>query len=212
MKILSKLLTISLIISLFSACGIFKNPKTYDKGVVINGVKWATRNVDEFGAFAETPESFGKFYQWNRKKAWILSFDRRQANWDSSADSSSIWKKENDPCPKGWRVPTYMEFETLINSNSIWTTINGVRGRLFGSGDSILFLPAAGLLGNNNGLSFDRNRYGHYWSNAEVRTFIDGIEVNNNTLVFSLAFDNDTTIINHRLSSSNGLNVRCVVQ
>ena len=36
---------------------------TTDEGVVINGVKWATRNVDEFRTFAENPESVGKFYQ-----------------------------------------------------------------------------------------------------------------------------------------------------
>ena len=38
----------------------------YEKGV-INGVKWATCNVDAHGKFAATPESYGMLYQWGRK-------------------------------------------------------------------------------------------------------------------------------------------------
>ena len=36
-------------------------------GVVINGVRWATRNVDKPGTFAANPEDAGMLYQWNRK-------------------------------------------------------------------------------------------------------------------------------------------------
>ena len=38
--------------------------------VIINGVKWATCNVDAPGTFAAAPESAGMFYQWNRKIGW----------------------------------------------------------------------------------------------------------------------------------------------
>ena len=38
---------------------------TTDLGVVINGVKWATRNVAAPGKFATSPEDAGMFYQWN---------------------------------------------------------------------------------------------------------------------------------------------------
>ena len=44
------------------------NSATHDEGVVINGVRWATRNVDMPGTFAETPESLGMLFQWNRKR------------------------------------------------------------------------------------------------------------------------------------------------
>ena len=52
-----------------------RNSSTSDRGVVINGVKWATRNLDQPGTFAAKPEDSGMFYQWNRKKAWTVTGD-----------------------------------------------------------------------------------------------------------------------------------------
>ena len=43
------------------------DPLTHDAGVVINGITWATRNVDEPGKFAARPEDAGMYYQWNSK-------------------------------------------------------------------------------------------------------------------------------------------------
>jgi hypothetical protein len=72
-----------------------KAPLTYDKGAIINGVKWATRNVDEVGTFASTIESAGKFYQWNRKKAWAIIGD--VANWDTSSAEGAVFGKKERP-------------------------------------------------------------------------------------------------------------------
>ena len=44
-----------------------------DEGVIINGVKWATRNIDAPCVFSPTPESSGMFYQWNRKLGWAIT-------------------------------------------------------------------------------------------------------------------------------------------
>jgi hypothetical protein len=38
--------------------------------VVIDGVKWATCNVDSPDTFASDPQSAGMFYQWNRFTGW----------------------------------------------------------------------------------------------------------------------------------------------
>jgi hypothetical protein len=43
---------------------------TKDKGVVINGVCFATRNVNTVGSFVTAPETYGCFYMWNRKVAF----------------------------------------------------------------------------------------------------------------------------------------------
>jgi len=43
------------------------NPSTIDKGVVINGVRWATRNLDVGGKFVANPTDYGALYQWGRK-------------------------------------------------------------------------------------------------------------------------------------------------
>jgi len=37
-----------------------------EESVVINGVRWATRNVGARGTFVQNPEDYGDYYQWNR--------------------------------------------------------------------------------------------------------------------------------------------------
>lgn len=141
------------------------------KGVVINGVTWATRNVDKPGTFAANPEEAGMFYQWNRKIGWstidpLINSDGG-TTWDSSSPEGNTWEKVNDPCPPGWRVPTVTELESLVKAGSQWTTINGKKGRVFGNDDNSIFLPAAGF-------RFDGSLYlsgsgGCYWNSTNVR-------------------------------------------
>ncbi|GHV35867.1 hypothetical protein FACS1894178_6340 [Bacteroidia bacterium] len=141
-----------------ATCEITVNdPLTYDEGVIINGVKWATHNVDAVGTFASAPEGTGMFYQWNRKVAWAATGD--VTGWDTSNPEGETWEKANDPSPAGWRVPTYDELRTLLDAEKVsseWTILNGVNGRKFtdiATGNS-LFLPAAGY---------------RYWSDGSLR-------------------------------------------
>ena len=117
--------------------------------VEINGVIWATRNVDMPGTFAANKESAGMFYQWNRNVGWSSTDPLISSNgdniWNADIPTGTIWTEENDPCPAGWRVPTRAELESLIDAGSQWTSVNGVNGSSFGSGANSLFLPAAGL-------------------------------------------------------------------
>ena len=93
---------------------------TSDRGVVISGVRWATRNVDAIGTFARNPENVGGFF---------------------------IWYHAADACPRGWRLPTLQEWEALKGAGSVWYFRNGVGGRLFGTAPNQIFLPAAGFDG-----------------------------------------------------------------
>jgi len=43
------------------------DPLHFDEGVVINGVRWATRNLDVGGVFVANPEDYGALYQWGRR-------------------------------------------------------------------------------------------------------------------------------------------------
>ncbi|MDR1518400.1 MAG: hypothetical protein LBS52_10025 [Dysgonamonadaceae bacterium] len=135
-----------------------------DKGVVINGITWATRNVDAPGTFTKNPEDAGMFYQWNRKIGWSSASPMVNSDggttWDETHIDGSTWEKANDPCPSGWRVPTWFEFERLLNFGSGWITKNGVNGRIFGFDSNTLFLPAAGWNSNSN----NDNLSGNYWS------------------------------------------------
>ena len=145
-----------------------KDPETYDKGVVINGVKWATRNVDKEGAFALSPESKGGLFQWNRKKAWN-TIDYEIGDWDNSDATGDVWEKENDPSPAGWRVPTVTEFGTLFDLDKVifeYVSRNGVEGVKFTdivTGNN-LFMPFVSLRNSDSFLELYR-RGVSYWSN-----------------------------------------------
>ena len=114
----------------FAGCSARKNvppPEAMtDEGIVINGVRWATRNAEWHRAsssrvlrtFASSPEMPGTFF----------------------APSSEMLI----PCPPGWRLPSIPEFESLVAAGSVWTAVNGEYGRLFGTAPNQLFLPAAG--------------------------------------------------------------------
>jgi len=136
---------------------VFINPIT-DIGVVINGVRWATRNVDMPNSFTENPESLGMLYQWNRRTGWAAT-GIIVSGWNNTTPTGSTWERANDPCPPGWRIPTAAELQTLTDTNNVssqWTSLNGVNGNIFtdiNTNDTIFF-PAAGWrssVGNLNG-------------------------------------------------------------
>lgn len=154
-------------------------PISGDGWVLINGVKWATCNVDAPGTFAAAPESVGMFYQWNRKVAWSVTYPLQNSNggttWDDSTPSGTEWTKANDPSPAGYRVPTFEEIESLLNTTYVtneWTTQNGVFGRKFtdkSNGNSI-FLPAVGCRSSSDGTLCLAGSFGGYWSSTQLDT------------------------------------------
>jgi len=155
--------------------------------VEINGVKWATRNVDMPGTFAANPEDAGMFYQWNRKVGWSSTDPMVNSNggtaWDDSFPGGDTWEKVNDPCPTGWRVPTVEELQSLVATGGEWATENGVNGRTFGNDDNTLFFPAVGYRSNNLGAVNSVSTVGLYWSSTYYNTanaynlFLHGKEV-----------------------------------
>ncbi|MCL2596450.1 MAG: Ig-like domain-containing protein [Paludibacter sp.] len=172
---------------------------TVNKGALINGVWWATRNVDAFHTFAPTQESAGKFYQWNRPTAWPVT--GTVWDWDGTIPTGNTWTATNDPCPDGWRVPTRAELTSLNNSGSSWVTQNGVRGRRFGTGHNQIFLPAVGYRdGTLYGTLYYSGTNGLYWSSTEY----------NNTDAFFLLFDSTDYL--YIYSKVQGLSVRCVAE
>ena len=173
---------------------------TAEQGVVINGVRWATRNVDAPGTFAATPESAGMFFQWNKRKGWDIT------GWDSSIPINNTWIRENDPCPQGWRVPTAHELYSLMNAGSTRTTKNGVTGYLFGAAMPYqIFLPVAGFRSGNYGNLHGTEWGGSYWS----RTPYDS----ENAWILSFPYYDDAAwlyVTMYEVWNLSGLSVRCV--
>ena len=188
-------------VAFFASCGVRKNTRTMDEGVVINGIRWATRNVDMPGRFTENPEDFGMLFQWNRRQAWSSANESIQ-NWNYSIPTGTMWYAQNDPCPRGWRVPTREELESLAKAHIGWTTKNGVNGGLFGTADSHIFLSAVGSRnadGTRNTASIN------YWGFYSSATQYD------ERLSWRLQFSHNRNAWVHRNSSRvGGFPVRCV--
>jgi len=196
------------------------DPKTTDAGVVINGVKWATRNVDAFGTFAATPESPGMFYQWNRKKAWSATTPAEgiaigeAGGWDDTYPTGTTWEKSNDPSPKGWRVPTKAELQSLFDTqkvSNVWTTQNGVTGRKFtdkATGNSVFF-PAAGYRSIFDGTLCNSGTGGNYWCSTG-----DGSSDAYNVHFSSGSTDvsSDSADVSSDFYRTDGLSVRSVAE
>jgi uncharacterized protein (TIGR02145 family) len=153
---------------------------TTDTGVVINGVRWATRNVATPGTFAISVEDAGMFYQWNSNVGWpstgaigSITATDGSTTWNSSLEcgTTATWTSANDPSPTGWRVPTSTEMETLLDTAKVTytgTIQNGVYGEKFTdktTGNSI-FLPASGSRNYNDGSLGSSVVYGLYWSST----------------------------------------------
>jgi len=174
--------------------------------VEINGIKWAKRNVDAPGTFAVNPEDAGMFYQWNRKIGWSsadpLANHEGGTTWDNSIPTGDTWEKVNDPCPTGWRVPTLEELQSLVDAGSEWTTENGVNGRVFGSEDKLLFLPAAGLRSNTSGAVSSVGTRGYYWSST----------YGNTTGAYTLLFYGTGVDTGGNNARAYGFSVRCVTE
>ena len=177
-------------------------------GVIINGIEWATRNVDMPGTFAENPEDTGMIFQWNRRKGWNAT-DEEVEDWDSSMPTGTKWYTKNDPCPTGWRVPTQAELLSLINSNSIWITKNGVNGRLFGRAPNQIFLPITGMRSSGiGGLLVAVGMSVSYWSNTRMNGYDMAMSIH-------LWYDDEGWWSNMTWGYSwlpNGHPVRCVAE
>jgi uncharacterized protein (TIGR02145 family) len=186
-----------------------------DAGVTINGVRWATRNVDAPGTFAATPTDTGMFYQWNRRVGWFFmttnagSFLTNSDNgrtWNRTTPTGTTWERANDPCPPGWRVPTHAEFESLVEAGSEWITIHGVDGRLFGTVPNQIFLPIVGHLNNTLNGALINTHIGFYWSSTNWDYYLEGF-----VAVYVLALFSYQYGVSH-IERDNGKNVRCVAR
>ena len=194
---------------LLISCDNGNNPT--GTSVVVNGVKWATCNVDAPGTFAASPESSGMLYQWNRKIGWSTTDPLVNSNggtvWDETIPEGTVWTATNDPCPAGWRVPTIEELQTLLNTTKVvqeWTTQNGVIGRKFTDciSNNSIFLPAAGSRNYNDGV-LSSIVGSNYWSCSHYGESQAHWLVSNNI---------GAAAGNHGMHRSYGYSVRCVVK
>lgn len=114
-------------------------------GVRINGVEWATRNVGRPGRFVKSPEDYGLEYRYNTRTPHSGSFEDAAVDEQALLPMRMEWQVQNDPCPKGWRVPTATEMVTMLNATQgCWVDGRGAGGYQLTDtcGGASIFLPA----------------------------------------------------------------------
>jgi uncharacterized protein (TIGR02145 family) len=165
---MKKIILLFIVSATFISCGAATaagGQSSAEEGVVINGIRWATRNVGAPGTFVQNPQDAGMFYQWNHRTAWAAAGEI--ADWSNVNPSGDSWARANDPCPQGWRVPTEEEWASLTEGGGTWLTVNDVDGKLFGTAPNQIFLPAAGWRSNSNGALNGVGVRGSYWSSTQ---------------------------------------------
>ncbi|GHU70218.1 hypothetical protein FACS189413_10260 [Bacteroidia bacterium] len=134
-----------------------KTGEKFTSGLIV-----ATCNVGAPGTFAENPGDIGMYYQWNSKVAWdwngteAVPLDGTSV-WNDAWDGNGAtkWAPENDPCPAGWRMPTYAEillFVQSITDFNFHTDANGkyVEIVTFNNGATIIISAEGGLITSVN--------------------------------------------------------------
>lgn len=203
-------------------------------GTKIGELVWANANVDEPDTFGKNCQVRGKLYQWNSKVGYptysandhgdpekvVPGFETGQKD-----SMSETWTEENDPCPDGWRVPSWDEVKTLIGAElstptfwfDYWMT-NGmsVAGAYVGLDRELMktecrpehlggaiFIPQAGMISRDSGkqenwwsvVLWTSTNVGQTWDMHGI--WMDG----NNNCGFTDWY-----------GSMSGLSVRCVLK
>ena len=147
-----------------------------------SGTLWATCNVG-----ADSPEAYGDYFAWGEttpKSDYSWSTYKygtaedqltKYCNKGSSGkngftDNKTVLDAEDDAATANWgdewRMPTGEELAELYDGCiKIWTTQQGVKGRIFiGLNGNTLFLPAAGIYGETS--LYSAGSGGNYWSSS----------------------------------------------
>ena len=143
---------------IFTSCsnnppGIGNPTATTDPGVFIGyidgePIRWATRNVDTPGRFVANPENTGGLFQWGTLNGVTHHSGNIPAggfyDYLTATSARVAWTPANDPCPRGWRVPTLAELRVLHNAGSEWVKYGSRQhpGLRFGSDNAYIFMPA----------------------------------------------------------------------
>jgi hypothetical protein len=164
-----------------------KGPYEYVDLGLSSGTKWANMNI---GATKET--DYGLFFQWGDTVGYDESTAAAHSTWStcpgnggaSSYDTSALSTWDNNNLTNDVlntsvdaayvhtngkaKMPTEAQCKELINeTNSEWTSINGVYGRKFTNktdSSKYIFIPAAGYF--SNGSRYSKGSSGYVWSSS----------------------------------------------
>ncbi len=176
-------------------------------GTVIGNLLWASSNVDQPETFASSPDVPGCFYQYDSNVAIPSSGPIPgdiEVSWPGQADKGGVqdWAEEHDPCPDGWRVPSFDEIKALTgfgdgNRYAVRTAVEtgfAVDGVMIGQPSAIaatatkadmkgcIFMPQTGYRSCDDGSILaptrvtlqSRTRPGQTWDRHQIGINADG--------------------------------------
>ena len=151
----------------------------------------------------QSSSNSNKFYTFTSSSCndWVTPQD--DALWNSGTEDNPV-KTEYDPCPEGWRVPTYAELRALKANKSSWTTNNGQNGYWFSGSASYsasvsgVFFPAAGYRNFKDCSAKFRGYGGYYWSSSPFNYYSNYLDFSSKRVDMDYYFRAD------------GYSVRCV--
>ena len=163
------------------------------------GKTWMDRNLGAAQAATSSTDanSYGDLYQWGRAADghqcrnssttitlsstnqpghgdFITSSSSADYDWRSS-QNDNLWQGvngTNNPCPSGYRLPTYAELDAEHDS---WSSDDAA-----GAFASPLKLPLAGYRFDSNGSLDDVGSSGNYWSSAVIGVSANYLEFSSN--------------------------------
>ena len=151
------------------SCPDGNHPHMIDLGLP-SGTKWACCNVG-----ATTPEGYGDYFAWGETQTrnyydwstYIHSDGSQESCHDIGSDiAGTQYDAATANWGTPWQMPSLAQCEELINNcTSIWTTQNGINGRMFmGPNGGTIFLPAAGV--SDTGSLYNVGSNGYFWSSS----------------------------------------------
>ena len=124
-----------------------------------SGLKWATCNVG-----ASSPGDYGDYYAWGNLEPMTDQYSGTLCRENTNISGNPEYDVARSKWGGSWRMPTWEEFEELIdNCTWEWTSKGGHKGyKVTGPNGNSIFLPAAGFRYGANTYAAESD--GNYWS------------------------------------------------
>jgi len=220
--------------TLVVGCGAYVAPGVWKEFLCFN--LGATETADPF---TPTWQTNGAYYQWGRQDPAASAPDATGADatpiawsyptgWFGSSGTTDTGvddktKSAYDPCPTGYRIPSYAEWDYLRQLNArtyVGTpapspgTATSWAGIMFGPA---LMLPRAGYRETTVGLQTSRGYDGNYWCTEQLVYPCNYTMICYSPLALGIGSaygygDNDDAGMFYSDSHSYGYSVRCIAQ